>query len=346
MLTFETEVREKTMANLYITEQGSILRKTGDRLIVQKEEKIILDVQCNKIDAVLIFGNVQFTTQAVHELFEHNIELALLTRTGRLIGQLTPPMPKNVELRMAQYERYKDKDFILRISKAIVAAKLRNSLGLLRQFLYNHPEIKLKNEIRRLLEILKKIKSKSSASELMGIEGSGAKIYFTGFSKMIRGKFGFDGRKRRPAPDPVNALLSFGYTLLFNEIASFLDGVGFDPYIGFFHSLDYGRPSLAADLIEEFRVPIIDRFTLKLINNNIFTLEDFSLHLKSGSMYLKRERMGRYLEEYERNMSYEFDHPEKKEKTSFRKCFREQTYKLAQAIMEKKDYLPFCLERG
>jgi len=83
------------MANLYLTEQGSILRKTGDRLIVQKEGEVLLDVPCNKIEAILIFGNVQFTTQAVHELFEHGIEMALLTRTGRLIGQITSPATKN-----------------------------------------------------------------------------------------------------------------------------------------------------------------------------------------------------------------------------------------------------------
>lgn len=246
---------------------------------------------------------------------------------------------------MTQYERYKDKDFVLRISKAIVTGKLKNSLQVLRRFSYNHPEVKLDNEAKGLERLLIEIQSKSSIPELMGIEGSGAKIYFAGFSKMMRGEFGFKGRKKRPAPDPVNALLSFGYTLLFNEISSFLDGIGFDPYIGFFHRVDYGRPSLAADLIEEFRAPTIDRLTLRLVNNHIFTLEDFSPHPKSGSIYLKREKMRRYLEEYEMYISYEFDHPEKGEKSNLRKCFREQAYKLAQTIMEKKDYLPFYLER-
>jgi len=86
------------MANIYLTEQNSILRKTGDRLIVEKDDEVLLDVQCHKIDAVLIFGNVQFTTQAVHELFEHGIEMAILTRRGRLIGQITSPSTKNMAL--------------------------------------------------------------------------------------------------------------------------------------------------------------------------------------------------------------------------------------------------------
>src|SRR4030066_1524910 len=108
------------MANLYLTEQGSILRKKGDRLIVQKEKEVLLDVECHKIDAVLIFGNVQFTTQAVHELFQHGIELAILTRTGRLIGQITSPMTKNIKLRVEQFTKYWDNDFKLILSKAIV----------------------------------------------------------------------------------------------------------------------------------------------------------------------------------------------------------------------------------
>jgi CRISP-associated protein Cas1 len=96
------------MANIYLTEQGSVLKKTGDRLIVEKDKEVLLDVQCSKIEAVLIFGNVQFTTQAVRELFEHGIEMALLTKSGRLIGQLTSPFTKNIELRVEQFKKHDD----------------------------------------------------------------------------------------------------------------------------------------------------------------------------------------------------------------------------------------------
>lgn len=145
---------------------------------------------------------------------------------------------------MAQYERYKDEDFVLRLSKAIVGGKLRNSLEVLRRFSYNHPEVSLKDESGRLEKSIQEVQAGNSLQELRGIEGAGAKVYFSGFSKMIRrGEFDFNGRRKRPATDPVNALLSFGYTLLFNEISSLLDGIGFDPYLGFFHQIHYGRPS-------------------------------------------------------------------------------------------------------
>jgi CRISPR-associated protein Cas1 len=135
-----------TMANLYLTEQNSILRKTGDRLIVQKGDEILLDVQCHKIDAVLIFGNVQFTTQAVHELFEHGIEMAILSRTGRLIGQITSPATKNITLRLEQFKRYWDDAFRLRLSREIVAGKIRNCLNVIRLFSYNHPQLDFQSE--------------------------------------------------------------------------------------------------------------------------------------------------------------------------------------------------------
>src|SRR3972149_8142081 len=105
------------MANLYITEQGAVLRKTGDRLLVEKDEEIILDVPCDKIDAVLIFGNVQVTTQSIRELFEHGIELAILTRTGRIVGQITSPATKNIELRIEQFKKHWDDSFRTRLAK-------------------------------------------------------------------------------------------------------------------------------------------------------------------------------------------------------------------------------------
>jgi CRISPR-associated protein Cas1 len=228
------------MANLYLTEQGSILRKKGDRLIVEKEGEVLLDVECHKIDAVLVFGNVQFTTQAVHELFDHGIEMAILTRTGRLIGQITSPATKNIELRVEQFKKYGDESFKFRFSKAIVKGKIRNSLQTLRSFSYNHPEIAFNEEIGGMERAEINLDQQGTTEALNGAEGTAARYYFNGFGKMILGKFSFEGRKRHPAPDPVNALLSLGYTMIFNEISSLLDGLGFDPYLGYYHKVDYG----------------------------------------------------------------------------------------------------------
>jgi CRISPR-associated protein Cas1 len=331
------------MSNLYITEQGAVLRKTGDRLVVSKEQENLLDVPCNKIDGVLIFGNVQFTTQAVHELFEHGIELAILTRTGKLIGQITSPATKNIELRIEQFKKYADENFKLSLSQTIITGKLTNCLNLIRTFSYNHPEVKLEREMDEIRSYLGKVPHANARDTLMGIEGIGAKHYFAGFRKMIRGAFNFDGRKRHPAPDPVNALLSFGYTLVFNEIASLLDGLGFDPYLGYFHSMKYGRASLASDILEEFRASV-DRFTLYLINNRVFKEEDFYTNPRGEGMYLTKEALKEYIGHYERFINREFTHPETRENTTLRKCFRIQAEKLANHIRSNGTYTTFTLE--
>jgi CRISPR-associated protein Cas1 len=332
------------MANLYLTEQGSILKKKGDRLVVEKDREVLLDVECHKIDAVLIFGNVQFTTQSVHELFQHGIELAILTRTGRLIGQITSPTTKNIELRVEQFRRYEDESFKLDFSKGIVKGKIRNSLQFLRSFFYNHPEVDLKEEIGGLQKAEDGLSHQITLEGLNGVEGMAAKHYFDGFGKMILGEFVFDGRRKHPAPDPVNALLSLGYTMVFNEISSLLDGMGFDPYLGYYHKIDYGRPSLASDLLEEFRAPIADHLTLKLINNRVLKAEDFYDNPKGEGVYLKRDALKRYFAEYEDFTNHEFIHPETKEKTCLRKCFRIQIENLASCIKGEKEYQPFYLE--
>jgi CRISPR-associated protein Cas1 len=332
------------MANLYLTEQNSVLRKSGDRLIVQKDDEILLEVQCHKINAVLIFGNVQFTTQAVHELFEHGIEMAILTRTGKLIGQITSPATKNITLRLQQFRKYWDNTFRLALSREIVSGKIKNCLQVIRHFSYNHPDISFEAENISLKTRLNDVKSAAQIEQLFGLEGSAANAYFDAFGKMLLSEFSFPGRKKHPSTDPVNALLSLTYTMIFNEISSLLDGLGFDPYLGYYHSIDYGRASLASDLMEEFRAPIGDRLTLNLINNRVFGQGDFYSNPNDSSVYLKRESLKRYFVEYEGMLNHGFVHPGTKENTTFRKCFRLQAERLASSIQNDSPYIPFELE--
>lgn len=332
-----------TVANLYLTEQNSILRKSGDRLIIQKGHETLLEVQCHKIDAVLIFGNVQFTTQAVHELFQHGIEMAILTKTGKLIGQITSPSTKNITLLLRQFKKYWDNDFRLDISRRIVAGKIKNCLQVIRQFSYNHREYGFEIEVTALKTRLADVESVNQIDQLFGVEGGAAKVYFGAFARMLHDNMGFPGRKKHPSTDPVNALLSLSYTMIFHEISSLLDGLGFDPYLAYYHSIDYGRPSLASDLMEEFRAPLADRLTLNLVNNRIFQQEDFYTNPEEG-VYLKRESLKRYFVEYEGTLNKEFIHPETKEKTTYRKCFRLQAEKLASSLQNDGPYIPFELE--
>src|SRR3954469_24044918 len=202
------------MAVLYLTEQGSIVRKTSDRLIVEKDHEVLLEVPCLKLETILIYGNVQVTTQALAELLDHGIELAYLSQSGRLRGQLTPPKAKNIPLRMRQYDASRSEAFCLRLARTLVSAKIGNAVAVLSRFRENHPERITQEEIQDLREIAAAVDRATSLETLLGVEGSAAARYFHSLGKMVPAEMGFDGRNRRPPRDPLNALLSFGYVLV------------------------------------------------------------------------------------------------------------------------------------
>jgi len=328
------------MAFLYVTEQGAVLRKVGRRLVVEKDGQKLLDIPAGKIEGVLIFGNVQFTTQAVRLLFEQGIEMALLSRRGKLLGQLTSPNTKNITLRRAQYARSLEPLFVLSFAKSIVAGKLRNSLHFIREFGHNHRDLDLSEGSCQIEALWRQTDARTDLATLLGLEGAAARAYFQAFGQMVRGSLNFDGRKRHPSPDPVNALLSLGYTLVYTEISSLLDGIGFDPYLGYYHQPSYGHATLASDLLEEFRSPLVGRLTLSLVNNRIFDAEDFFLHTGSGGLYLKDESRKRYFVEYERFVTRPMPDCGRGQ-TCFRKLFRRQAERLRDAVNSAGAYEPY-----
>ncbi len=327
------------MAFLYLTEQQSVLRKRGHRLIYEKNAQTLLDIPCHRVEAILIFGNVQITTQAMHEMFANEIEMAMFTRTGRLIGQLTSPLTKNIPLRIAQFRHHDNPDFCLEFARNVIAAKVGNGLQLVRTHSYNHPEIDLQSEIKALKSSILDISGSDSIPTLRGYEGTAARNYFGALSKMLRGPFTFPGRRHRPPTDPVNALLSLGYTLVCNEIASLLDGIGFDPYLGFLHEDRYGRVSLAIDLLEEFRAVVADRLALNLINNRVMTPDDFYPNPKTGGVQLTREAFKRFVEAYDKQMTQDLVDQDG-ESLSPRKMLRRQADRLARALENGHPYQP------
>jgi CRISPR-associated protein Cas1 len=333
------------MANFYITEQGSILRKTGERVYLELDKKVLEDIPCRKLDAILIFGNVQVTTQALSELLEQGVELALLTRHGRLKGQLTPPKARNAVLRFDQYLRANDPMYRLQTARAIVGAKIICARSVLEQARSNYSDPALAHAIQRMKELAARTDTTENLAELLGVEGTAAREYFNAFAVMNRSGLPFDGRKRRPPTDPVNALLSFGYTLIANELQSLLDAMGFDPYIGFYHELDYGRPSLALDLMEEFRHSLVDRFSLMILNQRIFSEKDFYIptytrtEAKLPRVCLTHDALKRYFKEFEKWMTSERLSYEGKN-ISFRLLFRRRAEKLAEALHSGVPYQP------
>lgn len=344
------------MATLYLTEQGSKLVKDHRRLTVEKDGQAIFEVPAFKVDRVLIFGNVAITTPAMSFLLENGIDTTFLSIHGRLKGRLVPIESKNVILRMRQFERARDQAFTLNLGKRILQGKLTNAKRVIQRYARNYPEegdfTPTFNELDRLINAIPR---KENLNSLMGLEGQATAAYFQAYGKMFRTEIEFTSRSRRPPKDPPNALLSLGYTLIMNEAVGVVSATGFDPYVGFYHGIHYGRPSLALDLIEEFRHAIVDRLVLALLNKRILKEEDFHEAAEEGEgeeqegkstqgVYLTAEGRKKFFIHYEERMQDIFNHPRTNERVSFRKLLLHQAQALAKAVMEDVEYEPFLIE--
>ncbi|MCL0098500.1 CRISPR-associated endonuclease Cas1 [Dehalococcoidia bacterium] len=328
------------MSTLYLTEQGSKLRKTSKRLVVEKDSTTLLEVPAHQVDRVLIFGAVQMSTQAIGFLLDSGIEVSFLSMNGRLKGRLVPAESKNVFLRLAQYERSKNEEFKLWIARSIVEAKIRNQRTLVLRYQRNHPEANFSNELRTISDSLSSVRHKKAISAMMGLEGASTGAYFRCYARMVSQGFIFEKRTRHPPLDPVNALLSLGYVLITNELAALVESVGFDPFIGFLHGLRYGRQSLPLDMVEEFRHPVVDGLVLSLINKRSIKETDFHKEI-SGAFFLNKEAFKKFLTLYEDRMEKPFLDRESGSHTSYRRLFRTQVARMERAVLNKEEYKPF-----
>lgn len=292
------------MPTLYLAEHGAVLGRESERLHVSKDGARLLELPLRDVSSVVLLSTAQVTSQALAALLENGVELAVVSPGGKLLGQLVSPKAKNILIRKEQYRRETDPAFVLLQAAAVVHAKLHNSLRVLVRHRYDHPEdadalAQAEDAVRRLAE---SVLAAPNLDALRGLEGAAAAAYWGAFGLMLRPSgMPFDGRRKRPPPDPVNAVLSFGYTLLSNLFTSRLDAVGLDPYLGFLHEERYGRPSLALDLIEPFRAPLVDRFALKVFNLKTLGADDFQPD-DEGGVRMQPDALKRFFAAWHRNL--------------------------------------------
>jgi len=330
------------MASLYITEDYAVLCKHQKRLVVKKDDNILLEIPEFKIDRILLFGKIQVTADAVEFLLENNIDVSFFNQYGRIKGKLVPSKSKNIYLRIAQYEAYSDQQRRLQLASSIVKGKIENYISFLYRFQRNHTEINFEKEITTLKNCLKLLENKKHISGVLGIEGVASSVYFRTFPKMILNDewaTSFSGRTKHPPKDEINSLLSLGYSLITSELWSLLEGIGFDVFIGFLHEIDYGRPSLAIDLLEEFRTAIVERVVLEMINHKVISKNDFE-NTEQG-IRMKKEKLKLFFEHFDRKLNATFNEPQTQQQISYRKLFYIQAQKLAKAIYIQQEYQPF-----
>jgi CRISPR-associated protein Cas1 len=327
------------MSTLYITQQDTVLRKVDERLKVTSNGQTLLDIPLIKVSQVVAFGRVTVTAATVATLMEHGVDLCYLSEHGRYIGRLEPRFSKNSLLRVEQWRAAFDERRKLAIARQCVLGKLANMRVMLLRANREEGRPELTGAIERLKEAERGAEACQNLDTLRGHEGEGSAAYFAVFEHLIKQDLSFPARVRRPPTDPVNAMLSFGYTLLYNDLHSACNVVGFDPYVGYLHADRYGRANLALDLMEEFRPIVIDSVVLTCVNKRMIQKDDFVVEL-GGAHRLSDDARRRFLLQYEERKNTEFKHPVFGYRISYQRCFELQARLLAKFLQGELETYP------
>lgn len=340
---------------LYLQEQGSILRKDGERFSIEKGEQQLNEVIVRRIEQILVFGNIALTTPAMQYCMRNKIPVTFLSQHGSYFGRLEATTADNSAAERFQYLRSLDEPFSLEIARNIVTVKIRNSRTLIRKrratAWEQNGELKERfdHHLNALNNLADHAQSCDSMESLRGFEGKAAALYFELFGLLFKkelpfytGKF---RRVRRPPTDPVNSLLSFGYSLLHANMFSLVRMKGMNPYIGFLHAEDKGNPALVNDLVEEFRT-IVDSLVLYSLNKGILRKKDFYYHEQRGGCFLSNEGRKTFLSVFERRMWEQAVDPVSGKAMNIRRHMEWQVHKLKDVLEGKRvEYEPYRTSR-
>lgn len=330
---------------LYVQSAGSRIGRRGDELTVETRDGDKSAVRIVDTSQVCLFGAVQISTQALHELCDRGIAICYLSSGGWFYGITRGMDHKNVELRRRQYGAAAQTRTCLGLARRFVAVKIKNQRTIVRRNADAPPPFL----IDRMRELIDSVAEVESIESLLGIEGTAARLYFEAFAGLFqpsgdrRGRLGFDfdGRNRRPPLDPINALLSLGYALLAKDLTITLLGVGFDPYMGFYHQPRYGRPALALDVMEEFRPLVVDSVVLSAVKTGVVQPDDFVR--RGGAVSLNTAGRGKFIRAYERRMDELVTHPVFGYRVSYRRILEVQVRLLGRFLAgELPEYPPFA----
>lgn len=338
---------KQLLNTLYVMTQGAYLTLDHETVKVEVEGKTQLQVPLHHLGAIFTVGNVMMSPFLMHRCTENGKAVVFLDMNGRFLARVVGKITGNVLLRQAQYETARDTQKAAAIAKNIVAAKLQNSRQILlrgaRETEDSEIESRLRHAASAIAGALHGLKKSSKVDEIRGLEGISANEYFQVFDAMVKDNketFMIKTRNRRPPRDPMNALLSFLYTLLLNDCVSAIEGVGLDPQIGFLHVLRPGRPSLGLDLMEELRSVLADRLALTLINLKQLTKKDFE-EREGGAVYLNEGGRKSVVVAYQKRKQDEFTHPLLEEKVPFGLIPHVQARLLARHLRgDMEEYLP------
>lgn len=304
---------KKLLNTLYVTTQETYLRKEGETVVIEKDRQVLLRLPIHTLQGIVTFGNVMTSPFLLNLCAEHGVCVSFLSETGKFLARVTGPVSGNVLLRLAQMRASEDRERKGEIARSFVIGKLMNSRNILQRRIRDHGQTPaLLDTCAKILDVLRRVReSPPDAVRLRGLEGEAGAAYFGAFNDLIvtdKETFSMQSRNRRPPTDPMNALLSYLYTLLAHDCRGALEGVGLDPQIGFLHEVRPGRPSLALDLMEEFRAVLADRVALSLVNMRQLSAKDFWAS-ESGAVAMSDDARKSVLGAWQKKKQEEVEHP-------------------------------------
>ncbi len=339
---------KKLLNTLYVTKQGTYLHQEGETIVAELEKKIILRLPAHTLSGLVCFGNVLCSPALLALCSKYGIHVSFLTEYGKFLARVEGPVSGNVLLRIQQMKTAMDSVKSAEIAKSFLYGKILNSRSIIQRRLRDHGE---NPQCHRAVDLLansvRLLKKADNLESIRGLEGDAAAVYFESFNELIltsQDNFYIRNRNRRPPLDPMNALLSFIYTILAHDCEAALETVGLDPQIGFLHALRSGRPSLALDLMEEFRAPLADRLALSLVNLKQIQPEDFT-KTETGTVNMHEKARKTLLTVWQNKKQETIQHPFLNEKVKIGLLPHIQASLLARFIRGDIDiYPPFIVK--
>ena len=337
---------KRHLNTLFVTTQDAWLSKDGECVRLQLEGRELGKIPIHTLGALVCFGRVSCSPFLLDHCAKNGVTVTWLTEHGRFMAAMQGPTSGNVLLRREQYRQSDDPDKAPALARAFITGKIANCRTVLQRTLREHPEDHTDGALSRacdvLAQCLRRLPKTDTLDELRGIEGEAAGAYFAVFGRLLAPAvqdIRFTGRNRRPPLDEVNCLLSFFYALLVNDVRGALEAVGLDPQVGFLHRLRPGRPSLALDLMEEFRPILADRLTLSLFNRGQLKAKDFE-RTESGAVLLKESARKEALIAWQERKRAEVLHPFLQERMTTGLLWHMQARLLARCIRGELDAYP------
>ena len=320
------------MSYMYIVESGGKLEINGGFIQMENKDGSIKKVPKETVEAISIFGNAQLTTPCFHYCLKNGIRVSFFSKSGSFFGYLHSTSHVNIFRQKKQIFLTENPEFAIGLAKKLIEAKIHNQQVVVKRYLRN-TNIDVEEELFQISNSLKKISGVQELEQLIGYEGIASRSYFKILSKLLDEKWGFQGRNRRPPRDPVNSMLSLGYTILMYELYGEIENRGLNPYAGFLHQDKEQHPTLASDMMEEWRAVLVDSIVLSLVQGHEIEPEHFYYNEESEACMMTKEGLKIFLKKLENKMHTEVKYLEEyKERMSFRRVIWHQMGYLVRAI--------------